>query len=172
MVFLDPLITPEMFAQTICEDFDLPLEPSRSRIAEAIKERVRESENAIVPQSTAVDGQTKFTDDDVDWWKRMRKEALSLDEDADEEDRPKLVEDLMIDHPSEMPYDLRIRIQVSLRIADTVVKLLLTTCFQLDIISGEMHLVDCFEWDIQSETTPEQFAEVYSLELGLNGEFK
>jgi hypothetical protein len=35
-----------------------------------------------------------------------------------------------------------------------------------------MHLTDCFEWDIQSEVTPEQFAEVYAADLGLNGEFK
>jgi SWI/SNF-related matrix-associated actin-dependent regulator of chromatin subfamily B member 1 len=35
-----------------------------------------------------------------------------------------------------------------------------------------MKLDDQFEWDLDNEiTTPEQFAEVYSKELGLGGEF-
>lgn len=108
----DPLITPEMFAQTICEDFDLPMEPSRTRIAETIKERVRDAEQAIVPQSTLAEVESALTDDDVEWWKRMRKEALSLDEHADEDDRPMPVEDLMVGDVEGLPYDLRIRIQV------------------------------------------------------------
>ena len=113
-----------MFAQTICEDFDLPMEPSRSRIAEAIKERVRESEQAIVPQSTLEDAQNEFTDEDVEWWKRMRKEALSLDQGADDEDKPMPVDDLILQDVDGLPYDLRIRIQVSRtqsRVVDRVV---------------------------------------------------
>jgi hypothetical protein len=42
----------------------------------------------------------------------MRKEALSLDEHADEDDRPMPVEDLMVGDVEGLPYDLRIRIQV------------------------------------------------------------
>ena len=99
-----------------------------------------------------------------------------LDETAeDEEDRPLPVEDLTED-VGEMPFDLRIKIQVSDRsrkersfrdgsLAPAYIS-------QLDIISGVMHLTDCFEWDIQSDITPEQFAEVYASDLGLNGEFK
>ena len=38
---------------------------------------------------------------------------------------------------------------------------------------GEVKLDDQFEWDIEnSDPTPEQFAEVYSSDLGLAGEFK
>ncbi len=43
---------------------------------------------------------------------------------------------------------------------------------QLDIISGTLNLVDSFEWDLESGTSPEEFAEVYAADLGLNGEFK
>ena len=44
---------------------------------------------------------------------------------------------------------------------------------QLDITVGEMKLDDQFEWDLENEdATPEQFAEVYSNDLGLAGEFK
>ena len=58
----------------------------------------------------------------------------------------------MVDEQAEF-YDLRIRIQ-------------------LDIISGTMNLQDSFEWDLRSGTSPEEFAEVYAADLGLNGEFK
>lgn len=35
-----------------------------------------------------------------------------------------------------------------------------------------MHLSDTFEWELTSTVTPEEFAEVYAADLGLNGEFK
>ena len=38
---------------------------------------------------------------------------------------------------------------------------------------GSVKLEDQFEWDLENEdATPEQFAEVYSNDLGLAGEFK
>jgi SWI/SNF-related matrix-associated actin-dependent regulator of chromatin subfamily B protein 1 len=44
----------------------------------------------------------------------------------------------------------------------------------LDITVGSIKLEDQFEWDLGNVdgAAPEQFAEVYSKELGLNGEFK
>lgn len=43
----------------------------------------------------------------------------------------------------------------------------------MDIIVGAMKLEDQFEWDLENETvTPEEFSEVYALDLGLGGEFK
>lgn len=35
-----------------------------------------------------------------------------------------------------------------------------------------MELTDTFEWDLLSTVTPEEFADVYAADLGLNGEFK
>lgn len=45
---------------------------------------------------------------------------------------------------------------------------------KLDIIVGSIKLEDQFEWDLNNMDggAPEKFAEVYSKELGLNGEFK
>ncbi|KAG6916643.1 hypothetical protein DXG01_006064 [Tephrocybe rancida] len=44
---------------------------------------------------------------------------------------------------------------------------------RLDIIVGSMKLDDQFEWDMENEhASPEDFAEIYAQELGLNGEFK
>ena len=106
-------MTPELFALTICQDFDLAVEPFAARIATAINDRVRESELSLVPQSASMEGGDTLSEEDVQWWKRMRQEALSLDETAeDEEDRPLPVEDLTED-VGEMPFDLRIKIQVS-----------------------------------------------------------
>ena len=45
---------------------------------------------------------------------------------------------------------------------------------QLDIIVGSIRLEDQFEWDLHNTdgSAPERFAEVYCMELGLNGDFK
>lgn len=44
---------------------------------------------------------------------------------------------------------------------------------QLDIIVGSVKLEDQFEWDLDNmDASPERFAEVYTKELGLGGEFK
>lgn len=43
----------------------------------------------------------------------------------------------------------------------------------LDIISGSVHLLDRFEWEIsEPQNCPEHFAETYANDLGLSGEFK
>lgn len=44
---------------------------------------------------------------------------------------------------------------------------------QLDIIVASIKLDDQFEWDLDNAmASPEEFAEVYTQELGLGGEFK
>ncbi len=44
---------------------------------------------------------------------------------------------------------------------------------QLDIIVASIKLDDQFEWDLDNPmASPEEFAEVYTQELGLCGEFK
>lgn len=43
----------------------------------------------------------------------------------------------------------------------------------LDIISGNIHLTDRFEWEISEiNNSPEEFVEIYANDLGLGGEFK
>lgn len=49
----------------------------------------------------------------------------------------------------------------------------LYSSLQLDIIVGAMKLDDQFEWDLDNtNASPEDFADVYTQELGLCGEFK
>jgi SWI/SNF-related matrix-associated actin-dependent regulator of chromatin subfamily B protein 1 len=54
------------------------------------------------------------------------------------------------------------------------VSLTLGISHQLDIIVGSIRLEDQFEWDLHNTdgSAPERFAEVYCMELGLNGDFK
>ena len=44
---------------------------------------------------------------------------------------------------------------------------------QLDIIVGSVKLEDQFEWDLDTpDPSPEYFADIYTKELGLGGEFR
>lgn len=45
--------------------------------------------------------------------------------------------------------------------------------FQLDITLDNVQLVDKFEWDISNPSnSPEEFAEIFTSDLGLSGEFR
>jgi len=45
----DTVVTPELFAQTLCDDFNVPLHHFGPRIAAAIHERVREYQDQVLP---------------------------------------------------------------------------------------------------------------------------
>jgi SWI/SNF-related matrix-associated actin-dependent regulator of chromatin subfamily B protein 1 len=149
-----------MFAETICEDLNLPLKDFVSRIASAIRERLRDAElpvsSTAVRHSEETPKGSGIDDQEVAWWRRHRVRSRDGEVPADTKSNDELwtAEQLqsMMDEQAEF-YDLRIRIQ-------------------LDIISGTMNLQDSFEWDLRSGTSPEEFAEVYAADLGLNGEFK
>jgi SWI/SNF-related matrix-associated actin-dependent regulator of chromatin subfamily B protein 1 len=152
-----------MFAETICEDLNLPLKDFVPRIATAIRERLREAElpasSTAVRQAEGGEGDVGIGEEELAWWRRHR--VKSREKTAPMGDSPAVSEDELwtIDRLQSMMveqadfYDLRIRIQ-------------------LDIVSGTMNLQDAFEWDLRSGTSPEEFAEVYAADLGLNGEFK
>lgn len=111
------MVTPHIFAQTICEDFDLPIETYQKRIAEQIEEKVRETEIAVLPSfvpTSATMLDQALSEKEMDWWERMKRDALGLDESApDEQDRPKAPKDLVIEEADDQSmFDLRIRIQV------------------------------------------------------------
>ncbi|KIK68324.1 hypothetical protein GYMLUDRAFT_35709 [Collybiopsis luxurians FD-317 M1] len=196
----DPVVTPEIFAQTVVEDYQLA--PSyHSTIVKNIQEQLGDYK----AHSALYDGEGgEYIGDDDDpsltdrgildegdaiWWENWRK-RLRTDygfvktgtgavkgkrkrrsnvvkqepgEDADIEDATELeslvdeksmtVEEFGVDE-SKMAEDMRILIK-------------------LDIIVGSMKLDDQFEWDIDSvKASPEQFAEIYTQDLGLGGEFR
>ncbi|KAJ4489990.1 hypothetical protein J3R30DRAFT_3653479 [Lentinula aciculospora] len=195
----DPIITPEFFAQSVVEDYQLA--PSYHSI---IVKNIQEQLGDYKAHSALYDGEGgdylgddhdpsitengTLNEEDAMWWeswrkrlrteygfvkagkgskgKRKRKVAGSKDEspeDADIEDtadhdtlldeRPMTVEEFEIDE-GKMTEDMRIVIK-------------------LDIIVGSMKLDDQFEWDIDNyKASPEQFAEIYTQDLGLSGEFR
>lgn len=68
------------------------------------------------------------------------------------DERPMTVEELTESLLEENGEDLRLLIKV-------------------DIMVGNQNLSDSFEWDLNSEVQPEEFASAYCRELGLSGEF-
>ncbi|KAJ3993385.1 hypothetical protein F5050DRAFT_723799 [Lentinula boryana] len=192
----DPIVTPEIFAQSVVEDYQLA--PSYHPI---IVKNIQEQLSDYKAHSALYDGEggdylgddnnPSFTENgaldeaDAAWWESWRKRLRTefgfakagkglkgkrkrnvggvkeeLAEDADIEDANSLldeksmaVEDFEIDE-GKMTEDMRIMIK-------------------LDIIVGSMKLDDQFEWDIDNvKASPEQFAEIYTQDLGLSGEFR
>ncbi|KAF9078558.1 hypothetical protein BDP27DRAFT_16591 [Rhodocollybia butyracea] len=192
---IDPVVTPEIFAQSIVEDYQLA--PSyHSTIVRNIQEQLADYK----AHSALYDGEGgEYLGDDNDpsliekgilhageamWWeswrKRLRtefgfvrtgkdslksthKRKVKQELDADVEnitEPPSLLEEksmalneFEVDE-DKMAEDMRIVIK-------------------LDIIVGSMKLDDQFEWDIDNvKASPEHFAEVYTQDLGLSGEFR
>ncbi|GLB39897.1 putative SNF5-domain-containing protein [Lyophyllum shimeji] len=209
----DPVVTPEHFAQTVVEDYNLS--PNyHAVITKSIQDQLSDfkahsglydvdaeesSLPVFTPSGTSADAGPKrgrLEGEEERWWaawrervnaglaaversrsrsrrrgKKRRKvvkeegeeggdadvEDGDVDVDVAEEetgwDEPMLLEEMEIDE-RKMHEEMRILIK-------------------LDIIVGSMKLDDQFEWDLDSEhASPEEFAEVYATELGLNGEFK
>ncbi|KAF5392743.1 hypothetical protein D9757_000812 [Collybiopsis confluens] len=189
----DPVVTPEIFAQTVVEDYQLA--PTyHSTIVKNIQEQLSDYK----AHSALYDGEGGeylgedsdpsssergvFDEKDAIWWENWRKrlrteygfvktgkgaanykrkrKGKDAGDDADMEDatnfvdeKPMTVEELGADEGT-MIEDMRIVIK-------------------LDIIVGSMKLDDQFEWDIDNvKASPEQFAEVYTRDLGLSGEFR
>lgn len=163
----DETVTPEMFARTLCEDFNLPEKSFVDKIAARIREAVAEAAGIESVPGSALSHRGNGLLEDDDWWHKWRSDLFTKsikleEEDEDDEDSqegsdsdiPLPAEELMA-RLGEMPHSQDLRIKI-----------------QLDIISGTMQLSDTFEWDLLSSVTPEEFAETYAADLGLNGEFK
>ncbi|KAF8462473.1 hypothetical protein JB92DRAFT_2838989 [Gautieria morchelliformis] len=224
----DPLITPEIFAQSIVDDFKLAAHHVHA-IAKAVHEQLVEHEHDAEEQGDAV-GETpgggrakrpaggEAVDDDdgrargaldgdgEEWWRSWRKRIRTedgyvrlggeeseadadaepdgdgeIDADAEEELRERererrrkrkggrgrifgvMVPEIMGDVPMDVD-----DIDVENGGVDEEMRILI----KLDILVGSMKLEDQFEWDVGCATnSPEQFATLYTTELGLPGEF-
>lgn len=176
----DPVVTPEHFAQTVVEDYNLSSN-YHSIIAKAIHDQLNdfkthsnnydgEGGEFLLTESTLQTG--NLDDKSAAWWeawrKRLRTEygahragkragkrrkRLQAQESLMLEERPMHVHEFPLNEEA-MFEDMRILIK-------------------LDIIVGSVKLDDQFEWDLDNTSaSPEQFAEVYGRELGLGGEFQ
>ncbi|KAG6879582.1 hypothetical protein C0992_001027 [Termitomyces sp. T32_za158] len=192
----DPVVTPEAFAQSVVEDY--ALSPNyHAVITKSIQDQLSDYRahsglfdlDGDVPmpvvdlnekEADPTSGRLGRTDDNERWWARWRRrvgrtrgqsrsrrkrrrvydgedDGIEGDvEEADDDDtwdKGKKLDEMEVDE-AKMQEEMRILIR-------------------LDIIVGSMKLDDQFEWDLENEAvTPEEFAEIYVQDLGLNGEFK
>ncbi|KAI0251835.1 hypothetical protein BJV78DRAFT_1207106 [Lactifluus subvellereus] len=172
----DPVITPEIFAQSLVDDYALA--PNYlSVIIKSVQDQLSDFQahtTDLAPDNEAESHlRGQFDEKETAWWDKWRrelptvakrpKEALvtgrkrrKVDANVKAErdpDAPATVADIEIDE-KEQQEEMRILIR-------------------LDIGIGSMKLDDQFEWDIENPgASPEQFAEVYARELGLGGEFR
>ncbi|CAE6370089.1 unnamed protein product [Rhizoctonia solani] len=148
----DQTISPEIFAQCLCDDYQIQSNTVVQAVAKSIAEQLQEHRTHIVepasgPKRDEMRGE--LTEKSEDWWAKWRRreveDAIDVDEEPEDGDK---------DNEKEANEELRVLVKV-------------------DVIVGTMNLTDQFEWDINDpHNSPEEFAEVYCKELGLGGEFK
>lgn len=49
-MFVESLITPEQFAELLCDDLELPIGPFVPAIAQSIKQQMEQYNNDLIPQ--------------------------------------------------------------------------------------------------------------------------
>ncbi|KDR74964.1 hypothetical protein GALMADRAFT_249934 [Galerina marginata CBS 339.88] len=119
----------------------------RKKTSKSVKHEENDDDDASMLADTEFDG-----DEESD-----RKVAFEIDEEDEQEEdeafKSMSVDEFRLDDKA-MHEDMRILVK-------------------LDIIVGSIKLDDQFEWDLDNPSaSPEDFAEVYTQELGLGGEFK
>lgn len=172
----DPIITPELFAQSVVDDYSLP-QSTALTITKAIQEQLSDFKAHTI-ESVVDDGffgtaPVRSADEDI-WWERWRN-GLRTENGAV---RRKKRKSSSGSGPSD-PTTSYIQFESGGRpVADQnqddgsmeEMRILI----KLDIIVGSIRLEDQFEWELNNPdgSAPERFAEVYCMELGLNGDFK
>ncbi|CAK5263749.1 unnamed protein product [Mycena citricolor] len=158
----DPVISPELFAQTLVEDYNLT-GSYHATIVKSIQDQLsdyRAHSSKFDGDSWDVRGDEEDTlnagslqGESSAWWSAWRKRLRSRRIESDlDDDRPMSLEEFAPNYKSAAE-DMRIVIK-------------------LDILVGTIKLDDQFEWDLtNADASPEQFAAIYTRDLGLNGEF-
>ncbi|RXK41701.1 hypothetical protein M231_00936 [Tremella mesenterica] len=179
----DTVVTPELFAQTLCDDFHLPLQHFHHRIVTAIQERVKEYQDQIlpiIPPSLSSQGQLHPEDEII--WERFRGVRESTYSDEQTVKTPSGDGDEMVvivggsdqDESSDKEIGTK---EEPMSVEEAMAGLPedqadeLRILVKVDIIVGTQNLSDTFEWDLNSSVTPEEFASSHCSELGLSGEF-
>ncbi|KAK4058040.1 SWI/SNF chromatin-remodeling complex subunit [Microbotryomycetes sp. JL221] len=141
-------ITPEIFASHLIEDLRVPYNPFFREVVAQIRRHI---EDAQLTESYT----THLAPDEAEIREQARNWFLQQSEASDpafavlhDED------DNVLPAPEGPDRELRIVIR-------------------LDITQDNVQLVDKFEWDVSNPSnSPEDFAETYTADLGLSGEFK
>ncbi|ORY99902.1 hypothetical protein BCR43DRAFT_126413 [Syncephalastrum racemosum] len=137
------LITPEQFAEVMCEDLRLPTSTFTPLITQAIRQQVEDyylHASSMVTQNDTCTEQHEDVEQVMQLFQKPNGGSTPLPQEA------------TLTEPT----------QAELRLV-----------IKLDITVGNQALVDQFEWDINCrQNSPERFAHVLVTELGLGGEFK
>ncbi|KZT43362.1 SNF5-domain-containing protein [Sistotremastrum suecicum HHB10207 ss-3] len=183
----DPSITPEIYAQSIVDDFALPsqfVSLAARLIGEQLSDFKSHTLDDALPFVSSANGEGDFVhgalgEEDVEWWEGWRKRLRTEDgfvkigksgrkkkimngNESDKEILPEL---------DEVGGEDRMNVDTATE-SDAGVDHELRVLIKLDVVVGTMKLDDQFEWDVGEENnSPERFAEVYANELGLSGEF-
>lgn len=177
----DTVVTPELFAQTICDDFKLPGGQFIPKIVAAIKERVREYQDQVLPiharQPAGPTGRGIIDLDDAEGhsilevFRRAHEsdDEVKTDEGADQDDSHiRIVSfDDEVDDKIMTVDEAMACLPATAVTEDDELRILV----KVDIIVGTQNLSDTFEWDLNSTVSPEEFAVSYCKDLGLSGEF-
>ncbi|BFZ54418.1 SWI/SNF chromatin-remodeling complex subunit [Savitreella phatthalungensis] len=70
-------------------------------------------------------------------------------------------------HPHKRPPEDDVRVETSRAVIDDDLRILI----HIDILVGSSHLQDRFEWDLNGDTSPEDFAQITTDDLGLSADF-
>ncbi|KAI0080412.1 SNF5-domain-containing protein [Panus rudis PR-1116 ss-1] len=184
----DPVITPEVFAQSIVDDYGLA-SSYHAIITKSIQDQLSdykahsttfgEDGTLTGPEEDIIEN-GKLDEEDAAFWEEWRKvvrsDAIYKQFGGVEErsrKRRKVVKDEVTE--SEVPKPAG---EVPMSVDDfeedeSKMNEEMRILVKLDIIVGSVKLEDQFEWDLDNEDpSPERFAEVYAKDLGLGGEFK
>ncbi|KAM6501110.1 SNF5 / SMARCB1 / INI1 domain containing protein [Amanita muscaria] len=180
----DPIVTPEHFAQTLIEDYNLA--PSyHAIITKSIQDQLSDykahtvnydgddSDAVVVQADTTLEDvalKGKLDDENSAWWeawrKRLRAEYLESTKQSagKSKKRRKCADEKLKEKP--MTID---EFDIDEQALNEEMRILI----KLDVVVGSMKLDDQFEWDLDNtHASPEEFADVYAQDLGLGGEFK
>ncbi|KAF8639180.1 hypothetical protein AX17_001667 [Amanita inopinata Kibby_2008] len=188
----DPLITPEHFAQTLVEDYNLS-SSYHTIITKSIQDQLSDFKAHSVNYETDEGGAAivymdgiseedvmrgRLDDENGVWWelwrRSLRAEYLKVSKHGTAgraRKKRKAISDGMVvesQRLKEKPMAID-EFELDEQALHEDMRILI----KLDIIVGSMKLDDQFEWDLDNpNASPEEFAEIYAQDLGLGGEFK
>ncbi|CAG8746507.1 424_t:CDS:2, partial [Cetraspora pellucida] len=158
----ETFITPEHFAEVLCDDLHFPT----SQFAPIIVKQIRDQLQGYIihPLSSPEPSQPSLT---AEVFSALKNSTEDTKEIKDENESNYLNSNTDESNSTE---ELRILIKANFILLSLTS---LNKSFNIDVTVGNISLVDQFEWDINCQKNdPELFAEILTTELGLGGEFK
>lgn len=99
----DTVVLPDLFAQSLCDDFNLPPAVFIPKIVATINEKIREYKDQVMPleprlPSSPIGGKLEESGEEWDAWRRLREDAMRDDDDSGEEEEVRTDEGGKVDH--------------------------------------------------------------------------